>query len=99
MKNKQKQRELKSAFEAILAQLRPVPKKHLAEAMQIMQEDSLYDLFDYLIEIKCFPEHLAKQMRTYLAIELFDYEINENYSELNNEKYTKFLDALQLKKD
>lgn len=97
MKNKQKQRELKSAFETILAQLRPVPKEHLDEAMQIMQEDSLYDLFDYLIEIKCFPEHLAKQMRTYLAIELFDYELEENYSELNTEKYSQFLDALQLK--
>ena len=97
MDNKHKQKQLKPAFETMLSRLKPVSKEHQEEATRIMQEDSLYDLFDFLIDIGCFPEKYTQQIRTYLGIELFNYETEENYSELDTEKYVKFLDAVQIK--
>lgn len=96
MKNKQKPKELVSAFDYVLSLLKPIPEDKMEEAVEICTEDTLYDLFDFMETNQCFPEAQATKLRCYLSIELYNYEYGENYTEENTEKYNKLLDALHI---
>lgn len=82
------------ALDMVLSKLKPIPQDKREEGLEIVTEDSVYDLFDFMEEVGCFPENQIKQIRTYLSIELYDYEENENYAELNQDKFLKLLTAL-----
>ena len=83
-----------SAFDMVLSKLKPIPEDKQKDGIKIVMEDSVYDLFDFMEEVGCFPENQAKAFRTYLSIELHDYEENENYAELNPDKFSKLLTTL-----
>ena len=87
-------KNLISAFDMVLSKLKPIPQDKRKEGFEIAMEDSIYDLFDFMEEVGCFPENQAKNFRTYLNIEMHDYEENENYAELNSDKFLALLNVL-----
>lgn len=89
-------KELVSAFDMVLSKIKPIPQDKRKEGFEIAMEDSIYDLFDFMEEVGCFPENQVKQFRTYLSIEMHDYEKNENYAELNSDKFLALLTALDI---
>lgn len=87
-------KQLIPAFDMVLSKLKPIPQDKREEGIEIATEDSIYDLFDFMEEVGCFPENQEKNFRTYLNIELHDYEKDENYAELNPDKFSTLLNAL-----
>lgn len=85
---------LVSAFESIMHCIRPIPNEKAQELYRVFVEDSMDDFINEL----CYEDCICKEFATFLKLDIYRYEYDENgsytnYYEVDYDKQVRLLEV------
>lgn len=86
--------KLVSAFESIMNCISPIPKEKAQGLYKVLAEDSLDDFINEL----CYEDCICKEFATFLKLDIYRYEYDENgnYTNYYEEDYDKHARLLEV---